>query len=248
MIVIRTRHLAVVVPLVFAAGIGLTMALGAWHTTTTKEPARYASGVAAGRANPADIRGSYTLGDIAAAFPGLPLGDLARAFGVSSDASAYAVKNLEQAAPAGTTDETVGTDSVRLFVARYLGLPYEPEQATRLPAAAVEILAATGRLEPSVLADVRARSTEPRPVIKDEEKASGTTAEPSPSPADRAVKGKTTFRELAEWGVDQESLAAALGKVPGEPQTTLKDWSTANSRDFAELRLAVQALVDAANP
>ncbi len=64
MIALKTKYLAAGVPVVFLAGIGLTMAFNLWHTTTTKEPAKYSSGEFAGQANPADIRGSYTLGDV----------------------------------------------------------------------------------------------------------------------------------------------------------------------------------------
>ena len=90
---VKTKHLAIVVPLVFAAGIGLTMAFNLWKTETTKEPVTYTSGEFAGQANPADIRGSYTFADIAKAFP-VPLEDLARAFGITENAAAFQVKSL----------------------------------------------------------------------------------------------------------------------------------------------------------
>ena len=154
MIELKTKHLAVVVPVIFIAGIGLTMAFNFWNTTTTKEPAKYASGEFAGQANPADIRGSYTFGDIVAAFPGVPLAVLADAFGVTGNAAAFAVKNLESMAVEGSAFE-VGTDSVRFFVARWLGLAFEPAEGTGLPPRAVELLEASGRLDAAGLAEVK---------------------------------------------------------------------------------------------
>lgn len=166
MIEIKTRHLAIAVPALFIAGIGLTMAFNLWQTTTSKEPAKYTSGEFAGQANPADIRGSYTFGDVVRAFPGVTLDVLAEAFGVTGDAAAFPVKSLEALAEAGGGSAEglseagayeVGTDSVRLFVARYLGLAFEPEPGTGLPARAVELLAATGRLDAAALIDVESR-------------------------------------------------------------------------------------------
>jgi pyruvate/2-oxoglutarate dehydrogenase complex dihydrolipoamide acyltransferase (E2) component len=137
------------------AGIGGTMALNLWKTTATKEPAKFTSGELAGQSNPADIRGSYTFGDIAAAFP-VPVDALAQAFGVKEgDPAAFQCKQLETIY-AGTEGGEIGTDSVRWFVALYAGLPYTPEDDSLLPAGALEVLAP--RLSPERLAEVKAKT------------------------------------------------------------------------------------------
>jgi len=157
MISIKSRHLAIVVPAVFAAGIGLTVAFNLWKTETDKVPASYTTGEFAGQANPADIRGSYTFEDIANAFP-VPVDELARAFDVTANAAAFQVKGLEGAFEGLPDGAEIGTDSVRLFVARYAGLPFEPAETTALPAAAVEVLEAKGMLSAEQLADLRSRA------------------------------------------------------------------------------------------
>jgi hypothetical protein len=274
---LKTKHLAAVVPAVFIAGIGLTMAFNLWHTTTTKEPAKYSSGVFAGQANPADIRGSYTFGDVAAAFPGVPLEVLADGFGVRQNPAAFPVKNLE-AVEGGTGAYAVGTDSVRLFVARYLGLAFDPAPETGLPRRAAELLEATGLLDPAALVDVKARivggeagtaKTEPAapaaaatvPAAKPAEAtttaAPGTAPEktaaaPAPAtetaPVVRTVKGSTTFKELADWGVAANALEEVLGSAPGAPGVSLRDWCTEKGIEFSTVKTKVQTLVDAAAP
>jgi hypothetical protein len=274
---LKTKHLAVVVPVIFIAGIGLTMAFNLWHTTTTKEPAKYSSGEFAGQANPADIRGSYTFGDVAAAFPGVPLEVLADAFGVTRNPAAFPVKSLE-ASEVATGSYAVGTDSVRLFVARYLRLAFEPAPGTGLPPRAAELLEATGLLDGARLADVEARIVGvPAGTMKAEPAAPATSttvpaAQPAAStttapatapskatappaaaateaaPAVRTVKGSTTFKELADWGVASGTLEAVLGGVPGAPGVALRDWCTGKGIEFSTVKTKIQALVDAAAP
>jgi hypothetical protein len=69
--------------------------MGWWVTESTKVPVTFTEGEFAGQANPADIRGSYTFGDIANSFDVTPE-VLAQAFGVTGDdPAAFAIKELE---------------------------------------------------------------------------------------------------------------------------------------------------------
>jgi hypothetical protein len=276
---IKSKHLAVIVPAVFAAGIGLTIAFNLWKTETTKVPAAYASGEFAGKANPADIRGSYTFADIVMAFP-VPLEELARAFGVTGNAAEFQVKSLEGASEGLPAGKELGTDSVRLFVARYAGLPFEPGETTVLPAAAVEILARKGGLGAGQLADLQARdvgaaltAAEPAAVPAAKPAAAtasaATTTAPAVSPpaapaaaepataaaadhsttaTDRTVKGTTTFKDLADWGVAEADIRKVFGGDIGASGTTLKDYCTAKGIEFSTVKTAVQNLVTAAAP
>ena len=286
MISIKSKHLAVVVPLVFAAGIGLTIAFNLWKTESEKVPAAYTSGEFAGKANPADIRGSYTFEDIAKAFP-VPLGDLARAFGVTENAAAFQVKSLEGAFEGLPAGKELGTDSVRLFVARYAGLPFEPGETTVLPAAAVEILERKGGLSTEQLADLRARAvggglTAAAPAAAPAAKpaaapattaaapAASAPAEPASAAAaaaapaasgteassathttsstERTVKGTTTFKDLADWGVAEADVRKVFGGDLGASGTALKDFCTEKGIEFSTVKTAIQNLVTAAAP
>jgi hypothetical protein len=266
----KPKHLAVIIPLVFAAGIGLTMAFNLWKTESGKVPAAYTSGEFAGTANPADIRGSYTFEDIAEAFP-VPLEDLARAFGVTENAAVFQVKSLEGAFEGLPDGMEIGTDSVRLFVARYTGLPFEAAATTALPAAAVAVLNAKGGLSAEQVADLEARAVggelteaavpatttaapvaasaaaEPAPAAAPAASGSS-TADHSATAEDRTIKGKTTFKELLDWGVDEADIRKVFGGDMGATGVTVRDYCTEKGIEFSTVKTALQELVNAAAP
>ncbi|MGB8983706.1 MAG: hypothetical protein WCC12_17690, partial [Anaerolineales bacterium] len=61
---LTSKPLAFILFIIMFGGIAVSSALGWWQTESTKVPAAYTEGEFAGQANPADIRGSYTFGDI----------------------------------------------------------------------------------------------------------------------------------------------------------------------------------------
>jgi len=239
----------------------VTSALGMWLTESTKDPARYEEGEAAGQYRPDDIRGSYTFGEISNLFE-IPLEDLAAAFAlpVGSDPALFACKDLESLygglEEAGTA---VGTSSVRLFVAWYRDLPYEIEEETYLLNPAVEILLQK--------ADLTAEQQDYLLAHSVGLEASGTGAEmpalevqSTPDAAmagatlvpqehaeetERLIKGKTTFREVLDWGVPQEAIESILGGLMPNPLTTIKDYCTTNGLEFSSIKAALQVEVDA---
>ncbi|NCA79965.1 MAG: hypothetical protein EOM76_07260 [Sphingobacteriia bacterium] len=119
-------------------GIILTSALGLWATQSTKVPQKFQEEKLSEQYNPADIRGSYTFSEISNLFH-IPLEDLAAAFMVEkSKAAEFKCKELE-----GTFTQAageIGTDSMRMFVAFYLGLPYDLASDTYLTQVGAQIL------------------------------------------------------------------------------------------------------------
>ena len=61
---LTAKPLALLILAVIFGGVLVTSAFNWWTTESTKVPAKFASGEAAGQYDPADIRGSYTFGDI----------------------------------------------------------------------------------------------------------------------------------------------------------------------------------------
>jgi len=240
-------------------GIGFTSAMNWWQTESTKEPARYTEGEAAGQYNPADIRGSYTFGDINRAFE-VPLADLQMAFRVPAgvDLANYPVKSLEE--QFADLPVEMGTASVRMFVAFYKGLPYtvSADEETYLLPEAAEVLKARGSLLPEQAAYLETHIVvEPdEPAVEDAEQPAPTPqpeqpAADAPIPAptehaapERTVTGKTTFQDLLDWGVTQESIEGILGGPMPAPGTAIKDYLSLKGLEFSTLKGQFQAEID----
>ena len=147
---LTSKPLAVIVLLMLFGGIAFSSVMGWWVTESTKVPVTFSDGEFAGQANPADIRGSYTFGDIAKSFDVTPE-ILAQAFGITEgDPASFAVKELETIY--ADSGYEIGTASVRLFVAYYSGLPFDTTgQEIYMPKSATDILIAKGNLIPESL-------------------------------------------------------------------------------------------------
>lgn len=260
---LTSKPLAVLVFIIMFGGIAVSSALGWWETESTKEPATFTEGEFAGQANPADIRGSYTFGDIANSFDVTPE-ILAQAFQVSTDDPAsFAVKGLETMYL--DSGYEIGTDSVRLFVAYYLGLPFDTtDQEIYLPRPVMDILLEKADLTPEQLTYIQTYAVDVQPTsIEDVESApvqseeTAPEAEPTQSTPeattseeeeDHVIKGKTIFGDLIGWGVPQETIEQIIGTSMPDPAMKVKDFATANGLDFETIKTQLQAEVDKVKP
>ena len=242
---LTSKPLAIIILVLMFGGIMFSSVMGWWVTESTKEPVTFTDGEFAGQANPADIRGSYTFGDIANSFNVTPE-TLAQAFGIASDdPAAFPVKDLE--AIYLDSGYEIGTASVRLFVAFYTGLPYDiSAEEIVLPRAASDILLAKGNLTSELVTYIEAHTVDV--VIPDAEVIPAATEAPAESSTDYTVKGKTTFGELLAWGVPQEFIEKLIGGTIPDPAMTVKDYASANGLDFETLKTALQAEVDKLHP
>ncbi len=248
--------LAATVVVVLFGGIAVSAALNMWSTSPEKEPIKYTTGEFAGQANPADIRGSYLFADIEKAF-GVPADILGKAFGVAADRdpAQFQVKELEAAyggkLPAG---QEIGTDSVRLFVAYYKGLPFSAEDDTMLPAAAAAALKALGTLKPEQIAWIDSHTFDTAALAAAAAPAAAAPAPAAAAPAaqtthtettdDRAIKGKTTFGDLMLWGLKKEQIESVLGMPIGAPGVPVRDFLTQKGLEFTTYKTKLQELVD----
>ena len=243
---LRSKHIAPIVLVVFILGIGATMFFGLWQTTSSKVPAAYAEGEFAGQYNPADIRGSYSFGDIEKAFP-VPVAALAKAFAVeeTDNPADFLCKNLEDLYGVVENGE-VGTDSVRWFVALYAGLPYSPEEDTLLPSPSISVL--RERLTEEQLENVRAKAVNlsalSASVSEDTQAAEQTDTHTETEIGE--VKGKTTFGELLAWGVSKETIEQILGLPIGKAGVTVRDYCIESGIEFSTVKDALQAAADQA--
>jgi hypothetical protein len=248
---LTSKPLAIIVLVIMFSGIAFSSAMGWWVTESTKQPVTFTEGDFAGQANPADIRGSYTFGDIAKSFDVTPE-VLAQAFGITEgDPAVFAVKELE--AISLESGYEIGTTSVRLFVAYYTGLPFDTTgQEIYMPQSATDILLAKGNLTPEQIAYLEkysvtlgASAPVTEPVTESTPVAVATSAATS---AENIVKGKTTFGELIAWGVPQETIEGLINTSMPDPAMTVKDFASANGLNFETLKPALQAEVDKVKP
>jgi hypothetical protein len=247
---LTSKPLAVIVLVMLFGGIFFSSAMGWWATESTKEPVKFTDGEFAGMANPADIRGSYTFGDIAKSFD-VPPEILAQAFGVTSeDPAAFAIKELE--AVYLDSGFEIGTASVRLFVAYYAGLPFDTtDQEIYLPQSAADILLTRGNLAPEQVAYVEQHTVMPSESAPEEQPVGEATPAPAESSAaseEYIVKGKTTFGDLISWGVPKAVIEQLIGVPMPDPAMKVKDYASANGLDFETLKTALQAEVDKVKP
>ena len=244
---ITSKPLAVIVLVIMFGGIAFSSAMGWWVTESTKQPVTFTEGEFAGQANPADIRGSYTFGDIAKSFDVTPE-VLAQAFGVTEgDPAAFAVKELEVISL--DSGYEIGTVSVRLFVAYYTGLPFDTTgQEIYLPQPATDILLAKGNLTSEQIAYLEKYKVTLGASAPVAESTLVVVATSSTVSEENIVKGKTTFGELLAWGVSQEIIESIIGAPLPDLAMTMKDYASANGLNFETLKPALQAEVDKVKP
>ncbi len=241
---LSSKSLAAIILVVLFGGISFASVTGWWVTELTKQAATFSDGEFAGLPNPADIRGSYTFGDVENNFK-VPAAILAQAFGVSSDdPAAFEVKDLESTY--ADQEFEIETTSVRFFVALYTGLPYEIVEDVYLPKRAAEMLKSQATLTAEQVAYLDAHT-----VILKEMSAPvpGTDATIEPeSGEDRTLKGKTTFQEVLDWGIPQETLENLIGGKLPSSLTKVKDYCTEKGLNFKEICPSIQAEIDKVAP
>ena len=237
---VTSKVLAPVVLLSFVIGIGLSISFNLWKTESSKIPARFSAGVFEGSFNPADIRGSYFFRDIEKAFEIEPA-IIAEAFGLKDlkNPGDFQVKQLEDMYGHTADGGEVGTDSVRLFVSRYNGLPYTPEETTRLLSPALPIL--KNKLAPADREALEKISIRLNEVLADagEMELSGTEELP-----DTEVKGNTSFSDLLSWGLTREEIEDVLGMEMGPASITIRAFTTEKELEFSLYKDRFQKILD----
>ena len=123
----------------------LTSVTGLWKTKSEKVPDKFKEVEYSELYDPADIKGSYTFSEISRLY-NIPIEDLSAAFGIKeSNSSDFKCKDLESIYE--DSQYEIGTASVRMFTAYYLGLPYEQTEETYLQETAVKILKEKGNMD-----------------------------------------------------------------------------------------------------
>lgn len=244
---LSSKPLAITILVILFGGILFSSAMDWWQTESTKQAATFTEGEFTGMPNPADIRGSYTFGDVETNF-GVAAVTLAQAFAITTgDPAAFGVKDLETIY--AKQEFEIGTASVRLFVALYTGLPYEILGDIYLPWSAVEILSTNGNLTSDQISYLDSYTVDlllSAAAQVESQPAPAPTTEPNTETesTDRTIKGKTSFQEVLDWGVPKETIEGILGGPMPNPLTKVKDYCSEQGLNFEEIRPAIQAEID----
>lgn len=247
---LESKPLAAILLAVLFGGITLSSAVGWWQTESSKQAVVFSEGEFAGQPDPADIRGSYTFGDVERNF-GVPSATLAQAFDVvsKSDPAAFRLKDLESIY--ADQEFEIGTASVRLFVALYTGLPYDMTEDVYLPKRAVGMLKSKGTLTEEQSTYLNGHTvTIDSPSGTSLDEVSGTLSEEHAEydSSERVIKGKTTFQDLLDWGVPQAAIEEIIGGSLPNPLTVVKTHCDANGLYFEDIKTAIQVEIDKAVP
>jgi len=250
--------MGLIVLIVIFGGIAMTMAFNLWKTEGGgggqgsgggQVPVTFKEGEFAGQYNPADIRGSYSFGHISELFE-IPLTELGMAFGLGAieNLADFKCKDLHETYANLEEDVEIGTGSVKMFVALYTGLPCTLSDDDYLPQSAVELLKAKATLTEDQVAFLDTHSVdigglrivEPGTVTE----GVAPTEEHEES-AERIIKGKTTFKEVLDWGVPREEIEAIIREKLPATGTTIRDFASQKGLEFSTIKGALQAKVDA---
>ncbi len=248
---IKSWHMGLIVLIVIFGGIAGTMAFNLWNTEGggggqgsggSRVPVTFKVGEFAGEYNPADIRGSYSFGHISELWE-IPLTELGTAFGLGAieNLADFRCGDLHEAYANLEEDVEIGTGSVKMFVALYTGLPYTLSDDEYLPQSAVELLKAKTNLTEDQVAFLDTHSVDigglriVEPDIIEEHEES----------AERIIKGKTTFKEVLDWGVPEEEIKIVIGEELPATGMTIRDFANQKGLDFGSIKAALQAKVDA---
>jgi len=235
---VNEKNQALTVIVLMVAGIGLSMIFNLWVTESSKTPAKITEGVFAGQADPADIRGSYTFSDLEEAF-GVPVSDIAEAYKIPmEEAAAYQPKRFEEVFVL-TDGREIGTDSMRLFIALYLGIPYEAEDTTALPAPALSLLK-----KKELISEDQWNELQSRKVFIEDILAEGVEVSHNEEATEMEIKGKTTFIELYDWGLSKEQVESGLGMAAGASGVSVRDFCKSNEIEFSTVKATLQQMLD----
>jgi hypothetical protein len=229
---ITSKPLALVIVVVLFGGIFLTTALDWWKDGASKTPRKITEGEATGQYNPADIRGSYTFGDVSKYF-NIPLDTLRIAFHVPADKdiAALPLKELE------TIDPSLSPHSVGLFAAFYNGLPFSLVDEPLLSGEAVAFLKQQGKMTPEQAAYVEAHIVNSSSTQG--EQTSPTAIAPTSAsiadedvPTGKTITSSTTFKNLLDWGLSKETIEKVIGGTIPSSDTTVRSYFTDKGLEF----------------
>lgn len=247
---IKATSLGLIIVILLFGGIFASSALNMWKTESVKVPQQFSEGEFAGQYNPADIRGSYSFNDVSNAF-NIPIDDLKKAFGLPNEIDTSIFKNKDLEGLYGDLGEIeIGNASVKLFVSLYAGLPYEMDEETYLPKPAVELLKSKDSLTEDKIKYFTKHVVDIHSVMGKSSTLDTTTDSNNQGTnedhniEDKLVRGKTTFKEVLEWGVSKETIEEIIGGEIPNTNIIIRDYCSDKGLQFSVVKEDLQKGID----
>lgn len=237
---LRSPYLATLILLIMAGTIFFSISISYWKTEGGKTPSLISEGPFEGFPDPGDIRGSYSFSDIEAGFD-VPVEALATAFSFITSDNPEAIQPKSFEAYPQALDSEIGTDSIRLFVSLYTGIPYQAEEDTKLPITAIDVLADADKLtgaKESFYENYGVKLSEA------DEIQNGEKTTPM-----MEIKGRTSFQELYAAGLSRETIKTIIGIEPGPDSSSVKEYLEGRGYEFSTYKESLEKAVhDAESP
>ena len=235
---INPKSLSIIVVGILFGSITLVNIIGRWDSEFKPQSATKISHSFAAQNVPADINNSHTFGDIDKLY-NIPTPILAKAFNLPAETNitAFTIKELETIYI--DQDIEISTGAVQLFVVLYNGLDFETTEQVYLPLSAADMLISRRALAPEQVEFMDAYA-----LILDPTFAAVSATDNRAQTEERSIKGKTTFQELLDWGLSQESIEQIIGELISSSRQVVKDYCSEKGLDFEEIKLALQEEMD----
>ncbi|SEW44807.1 hypothetical protein [[Clostridium] fimetarium] len=239
---INQKALAFIIIIILFGTIFTTTALGVWKTTNTKIPEKYKSGDFQDEYNPQDIKGSYTFGEISELF-NIPIVDLAVAFAIEDRENISSIQCKELETIYETTNlsgKEIGTDSVRIFVSLYRGLPITLNDTTYFPNQLESILLKAGNMteQQKIFISTHLIKSESNTEVLE------TTTTTYASEHAEFIKGTTTFNEILDLGIKKEDIEEVMNNAITDTSVVIKDFCIEKGMEFSNTKSQIQSLID----
>jgi len=243
---IRALTVAILLIVIILGGVLILKVSGLWVTEGSKVPTKITTGEFSGVSNPADIRGSYTFEDININF-NIPAEITAKAFSVNisnEEAKSFQAKELELIY--GELEDVqgdIGTDSIKLFVSLYLGIPFTAEEDTYLPSTAIELLLQEGKITQEEFTELSKRSYNIQ-TIPTIEKVEIEQDSPPIDSGEIEIKGNTTFNDLISWGLTTDEIEKVIDGPIASKTMTIRDAATQHGAEFSVYKNSLQDVLN----
>lgn len=229
--VLKTKILSILIPVILFSGIGLFILAGLWNTGN-KTPTRFEDNQL-NSYDPQSISGSYSFADVSE-FYEIPIEVLYEAFNIPNtfDPIDFKAKNLGSIYE--TLDVEIGTESVQTFVALYNNSIYEYSDAF-LPKKAIElILKHNNSLSDEQISYLDTHSVN---VVLLDTNSITLNEEDEEESTVFSIKGPTTIQEVLDAGLTKVEFEAIVGTSVIFTNETVKDFCIKNGLSFSEVKI-----------